>query len=104
MQQHGSNYFACRRPLDQGSQKVKILLFQNMVMMHIKINGITNADSTLLGHGNAVYQINGNHKCSNMVANILPADPHPPPPTLGWAREHGHVAYKLNGISNAATW
>ena len=47
-------------------QKVKIKLFQNMVMLHIKIKE--------------------NHECSNVVAIILPAAPPPPtpptPPTL----------------------
>ena len=45
MQQHGSKYFTCRplpRSLGWG-QKVKIQLFQNMVMLHIKLNGIMNA-------------------------------------------------------------
>ena len=40
-------------------QKVKIQLFQNMVMLHIKLNKIMNA--------------------ANMVANILPTDPNPDP-------------------------
>ena len=40
-------------------QKVKIQLFQNMVMLHIKLNKIINA--------------------ANMVANILPTDPNPDP-------------------------
>ena len=41
------------------------------------------------------------HKCSNMVANILPADPSPPtrtPLTLGsnsTFSEHGPVAYQI---------
>ena len=43
----------------------------------------------------------GNHKCSNMVANILPTDPSPS--ALGVIRwiqnstlsEHGHVAYQI---------
>ena len=30
-------------PCGGGDQKVKIHLFQNMVMLHIKLNGITNA-------------------------------------------------------------
>ena len=38
------------------SQKVQIQLFQNMVMLHIKLKGM-------------------------MVANILPSYPPPPPPT-----------------------
>ena len=46
MQQHDSKYFAYRpnplRPLGR-DRKVKIQLFQDMVMLHIKLNGITNA-------------------------------------------------------------
>ena len=34
-------------------------------------------------HGHVAYQIKENHECSNMVANILPAD----------LSEHDHVAY-----------
>ena len=34
-------------------------------------------NSTFPEHGRVAYQINGNHECSNMVANILPADPPP---------------------------
>ena len=48
MQQHGSKYFS-RRPPDPRGQKVKIKLFQNMVMLHIKLDKIM--------------------KCSNMVAH-----------------------------------
>ena len=46
MQQYGSKYFARRPPSpDPGvwGQKVKIQLFQNMVMLHIKLKGMTNA-------------------------------------------------------------
>ena len=28
-------------------------------------------------HGHVAYQIKYNHKCSTMVANVLPTDPHP---------------------------
>ena len=41
--------------------------------------------STCSEHGRVAYQIKGNHKCSSVVANILPADP------------HGHVAYQIKG-------
>ena len=34
-----------------------------------------------LEHGHVAYQINGNHECSNMVANIFAADL--PPDTVG---------------------
>ena len=64
MQQHGNKYFARRpaSPTNQGSggQKVKIQLFQNIVMLRIKLR-----KSRMQHH--------------NMVANILPADPPPPP-------------------------
>ena len=47
-----------------------------------------------------MYKIKENHECSNMVANILPADPHP---TWGMGSvgqnstfsEHGQVAYQI---------
>ena len=48
MQQHGSKYFAHRPPTPPKpwplgwGQKVKIQLFQNMVMLHIELKGITN--------------------------------------------------------------
>ena len=32
-------------------------------------------NSTFSEHGHVAYKIKGDHKCSNMVANILPADP-----------------------------
>ena len=49
MQQYGSKYFARRpQPLspphpDPMGQKVEIQLFQNMVMLHVKLKAITNA-------------------------------------------------------------
>ena len=56
MQQHGSKYLPADPSLTlMLGQKVKIQLFQNMVMLHNKLKGIT--------------------KCSSMVAIILPADP-----------------------------
>ena len=55
-----------------------------MVMVHIKLNSIT--------------------KCSNIVANLLPADPpYPQDPGDGVSRskfnslEQGHVAYQIKG-------
>ena len=92
--------------------------FQNMVMLLIKLKGITKCSSmvanilpadpspfhvpglgskgqneTFSEHGHVAYQIKENHECSNMIANILPADPLPLPPFS----EHGHVAYKMKG-------
>ena len=34
--------------------------------------------STFSEHGHVANQMKGNHECSNMVANILLADPHAP--------------------------
>ena len=60
MQQHCSKYFALRpppthTPPDPGGQ-----------------------NSTFSEHGHVAYQTKGYRECSNMVANILPAD-HPDP-------------------------
>ena len=98
MQQYGSKYFA-GRPLPDPAvwgRKVKIQLFQNMIMFHIKLKGITKCSSmvanistvllyskgqnkTFSEHGHASYQIKENHECSNMVESIWPADPPPDP-------------------------
>ena len=79
-------------------QLVKIKLFQNMVMLHIKLNAITKCNNIVAkfvgGFGQKVtiklfqnmvllqIQLNGTMKFSNMVANSLPPDP-PPATTLG---------------------
>ena len=55
MQQHGSKYF-CRHTL-----------------------GAIGQNSTFSEHGHVAYQIKGNHKCSNLVANILLPDTPPDP-------------------------
>ena len=67
-----------------GGVKGKIKLFQNMVMLHIKLKGITGAATC-----NMVANImpadppdpwgQKVKKCSNMVANILTAAPLPRP-------------------------
>ena len=74
-----------------------------MVMLHIKLKRITNAatwlpsnptlgmglagkNSTFLEHGHVAVQIKENHKCSNMAANTLLADPPPPNPGYGVSR------------------
>ena len=48
--------------------------------------------------GHVVYQLKGNHECSNMVANILAAEPLPDPGMGSMGQnsiftEYGHVAY-----------
>ena len=112
-------------PFYPRSQKVKIQLFRNMVMLDIKLTGIINAatwqqifcpqnlspttlgagskgqNSTFSEHGHVAYQIIENHECSNMVANILPKDPHSQPLGMGSIGQnsifsgHCHVAYQI---------
>ena len=84
MQQHGSKYFARRAlpsptPLTIGSK---------------------GQNSTFSEHGHVVYQIKDNHKCSNMLANILPTDPDSLALGMGSvdqnsSSEHSHVAYQI---------
>ena len=47
---------------------------------------VTRSLTTLSEHGNVTYQIKEYHKCSNMVANILLADPLTPNPGDGVSR------------------
>ena len=45
--------------------------------------------STFSKYGHGAHQIKENHECSNMVANILLADPPPPRPITqlwGWGQ------------------
>ena len=66
--------------VDLGSGvKGKIKLFQNMVMLHIKLKGITGAATC------------------NMVANILPAAPLSPQKVIiQLFSEHGYAAHQRN--------
>ena len=41
--------------------------------------GSKGQNSTFSEHCHVAYQIIWNHECTNMVANIFPADPLPPP-------------------------
>ena len=75
MQQHGSKYFARRPPtpsplLDPGDG-----LNMSNFNPHYPRGWCQN--STFSEHGNVAYQIKDNCECSNMVANIFPADPLP---------------------------
>ena len=58
MQQRGSKYFARRPP------PTPLALWM----------GSVGKKSVFSVHGHVTYQIKENHECSNMVANILPAD------------------------------
>ena len=70
--------------------------------------GSKGQNSTFLEHGHVAYQVKENHECSNMVANILPADPLPPHDLGGSmgqisaSSEHGHVAYQSKGNSKCS--
>ena len=49
-------------------------------MKHIKCDFRSNAqNSTFTEHGHVAYEIKWTHKCSNMVANVLPVEPPPDP-------------------------
>ena len=60
MQQRGSKYFARRPPLPTTPTPSMGSVGKKSVFFSV--------------HGHVTYQIKENHKCSNMVANILPAD------------------------------
>ena len=50
--------------------------------------------STVSEYGHVAYHIKGNDACSNMVANILPADT---PTNAHIFSESSHVAYQIKG-------
>ena len=68
--------------------------------------GSIGPNSTVSEYGHVAYEIQENHGCSDMLPNIMPADP---PTTLGMGyigqtfligstfSEHGHVAYQIKG-------
>ena len=116
MQQHEANILPTAPPPpphDPGGE-VKIQLFQNKVMMHIKFKRITDAtswkqifspilppplpplptlrvgsigqNSTFSEHSHVAYQNKGNRQCSNMVANILSGVPNHPR-SRGWGQK-----------------
>ena len=47
--------------------------------------GAAAKNSTISEYGHVAYQIKGNDACSNMVANIFPADHQPGP--WGWGKK-----------------
>ena len=74
-----------------GGVKGKIKLFQNMVMLYIKLKGITGAATC------------------NMVANIMRADPPPPDPggqkvKIQLFQNMVILHIELKAIMNAVTW
>ena len=82
MQQHGSTYFACSPPT-----------YPTLGM------GSVGHNSTFSEHGHVAYQMKKKiTKCSNMVANILPA--------MGSIGQNlsfsEHVHVKLNGITKCS--
>ena len=94
MQQHGSKHFAHRPPPPppppHPSERVhrSKFNFENMVMLHIKLTGIT--------------------EYRNMIANVLLAKLPPPPRILGQKvkiqlfQNNVRLHIKLKGITNAA--
>ena len=115
MQQHGSKYFARRRPLG-----VKIQLFQNMVMLHIKLKGIANAvawqqlfclktppplqtpgsKSTFFRTWSRCILNLRDSRMQQHGSNYFACRPPPPLDPGGQISsfsEHGHVAYQYEG-------
>ena len=89
MHQHGPKYFDCSPPpmtLGMGSIGQSSSFFRTWVIVTYQIKGIT--------------------KCSNTVANILPADPLPPSPGDWVSRSNStfseHIKLRKR-IANAAT-
>ena len=78
-----------------GGGRVKIKLFQNMVMLHIlkRIKNAVGQNSTFSEHGHVAY-LKENQECSSMPhGSKYFAHRHTPFPTTLWKR-----------IKNAATW
>ena len=92
---------------------VKIQLFQNMVILRIKLKAcphppspypwVKRSNLTFAEHDHVAYQIKGNHECSNMVANILPAAPLSPQKVKIQLFQN-MVMLHIKGIASAATW
>ena len=68
-------------------------------------------NSTSSEYGHVAYQIKRNHTCSNIIGNILPADPPPPPANTGGLSvkiqlfQNINILYiKSKYITNAAKW
>ena len=71
--------------------------------------GSVGQNSTFSEYSHVAYQIKENHECSNMVANILPAD-HPQTLGMGSVGQNSNfqnmviLHIKLKRIMNASTW
>ena len=100
-----------------------VKLFQKMVILHIKLNGITNTriqdplprplvskgqNSTFPENGHVAYQTKGSrmqqHGSKYFARRPPPLDPGCQKVEIHFFSEHSHVAYQLKGITNAATW
>ena len=97
MQQHCSKFYARRLPPPTLGIEHGHIAYQIKGNHQIQQHGSTysahrpfpDPETLLLGskgqnyffseHGHVVYQIKENQECSNILANILPADPPPPP-------------------------
>ena len=65
MQQHGSKYFALITPSQPS----------NSPPPPDPRDGVSRSNSFFSEHGHVAYHIKENKECSNIVANIFPADP-----------------------------
>ena len=86
MQQHGSKY-SVRRPPTFGV-------------------GSKGQNSTFSEPVHVAYKIKWNHECSNLVANIMPANRLLPDPGV-WGQKFKIQLFqniKLKGMTHAATW
>ena len=97
MQQHSSKYFVRRPPPPRPPPPLTL---------GVRSKG---QNSTFLKHGHVAYQFKGNHKCSKLVANILPADPNPHDSRdqkvqIQLFQDMVILYFKLNRITNVATW
>ena len=70
--------------------------------------GSKGQNSTFSEHGHVAYQIKGNHGYSNMVANIMPADPPPDPGSqkvkIQVFQNMVMLHIQLKMIANAVIW
>ena len=89
MQQHNSNYYCARtQPPPPPPPLCGV--------------GSIGQYSTVSKHGNIVFQIEWNHKCSSMIANIMPTDSYPLLHPGGVSKgqnptflKHSHIAYQI---------
>ena len=98
--------FACRQGYNKYETNCTCFAIEGLCLTPCVDLGVGSEgqNSTFSEHGHVAYQIKENHKCSNMVANILPRDA-PHALTMGMGSigqnstfsEHGHIALQIKG-------